>query len=116
MENINTKCPLEEHEELNANMYCQECNIYMCNKCINHHSNLFKSHHAYNLDQNIKDIFTGLCQEKNHFIKLEYFCKTHNVMCCSSCIAKVEKEGNCQHTYCEVCTIENIGLEKKNNN
>ena len=35
-------------------------------------------------------------------------------MCCSSCIAKVKKIGNCQHTDCEVCTIEDISLEKKN--
>ena len=115
MENINKKCSLKEHEETDANLYCQECNIYMCNKCIKYHSNLFKSHHTYNLDKNIKDIFTGLCQEQNHLIKLEYFCKTHNVLCCSSCIAKVKKTGNCQHSDCEVCTIEDISLEKKIN-
>ena len=108
------KCSLKDHEEINANMFCQECRIYMCNKCINYHSNLFKNHHTINLDKNIKDIFTGLCQENNHLIKLEYFCKTHNVMCCSSCIAKIKKLGNCQHINCEVCTIEDISIEKKN--
>ena len=115
MENKRKKCSLKEHEETDANIFCPECKIYMCNKCINFHSNLFKNHHIFNLDKNIEDIFTGLCQEQNHFIKLEYFCKTHNTLCCSSCIAKVKKIGNCQHSDCNVCTIEDIRLEKKNN-
>ena len=29
-------------------------------------------------------------------------------------VALVKKTGNCQHTDCEVCTIEDISLEKKN--
>jgi len=74
----NKKCSSKEHEKADANTYCQE------------------------------EIFFGLCQENNHFIKLEYFCKTHNKLCCSSCIAKVKREGNCQHTDCDVCTIEEI--------
>ena len=69
---------------------------------------------TYNLEKNIEEIFFGLCQENNHFIKLEYFCKTHNKLCCSSCIAKVKREGNCQHTDCDVCTIEDIKETKKN--
>ena len=113
MEN-NKKCSLKEHEKTDANIYCQDCKIYMCNKCFNFHSNLFKNHNIYNLDKNIEEIFFGLCQENNHFIKLEYFCKTHNKLCCCSCIAKVKKEGNGQHTDCDVCTIEDIKDIKKN--
>ena len=113
MEN-NKKCSLKEHEKTYANTYCQDCKIYMCNKCLNFHSNLFKNHNIYNLDKNIEEIFFGLCQENNHFIKLEYFCKTHNKLCCSSCIAKVKKEGNGQHTDCDVYTIEDIKDIKKN--
>ena len=108
------KCSLEEHKEINANTFCQECKINMCNKCLTFHSNLFKNHHTYNLDSDIKDIFTGLCQEQNHLIKLEYYCKTHNVLCCSSCIAKIKRKGNCQHFDCYVTTIEDISKEKKN--
>ena len=113
MEN-NKKCSSKEHEKVDANTYCQDCKIYMCNKCLNFHSNLFKDHKTYNLEKNIEEIFFGLCQENNHFIKLEYFCKTHNKLCCSSCIAKVKREGNCQHTDCDVCTIEDIKETKKN--
>ena len=113
MEN-NKKCSLKDHEKTDANTYCIDCKIYMCNKCLNFHSNLFKIHKTYTLDKNIDDIFFGLCEENNHFIKLEYFCKTHNKLCCSSCIAKVKKKGNCQHADCDVCTIEDIKDIKKN--
>jgi len=113
MEN-NKKCSLKDHEKIDANTYCQYCKIYMCNKCLNLHSGLFKNHKTYNLDKNIEEIFFGLCQENNHFIKLEYFCKTHNKLCCSSCIAKVKKEGNGQHIGCDVCAIEDVKDTKKN--
>jgi len=112
MEN-NKKCSLKEHEKTDANTYCQNCKIYMCNKCLNLHSGLFKDHKTHNLDKSIEEIFFGLCKENNHFYKLEYFCKTHNKLCCSSCIAKVKKEGNCQHIDCDVCTIEDIKDTKK---
>ena len=44
---------------------------------------------------------------------MEYFCKTHNKLCCSSCIVKIKREGKGQHTDCEICVIEDI-KEKKN--
>ena len=52
-------------------------------------------------------------KENNHLEKLEYFCKTHNKLCCSSCIVKIKREGKGQHTDCEICVIEDI-KEKKN--
>ena len=54
-----------------------------------------------------------MCQEQNHSIKYEYYCKTHNKLCCCACVAKFKKKGNCQHTDCDVCTIEEIQDEKK---
>ena len=112
-ENETKKCSKKGHEENDANEFCQECKIFMCNKCINFHSNLFNDHHVLKIDKNKNNIFTGLCQEENHLIKLEYFCKTHNVLCCSLCISKIKKKGNCQHSSCEVCTIEDICSVKK---
>ena len=103
MDNKNLKCSLKKHEEINATSYCQECKIYMCNKCENYHSELFQNHHEYKLDKNINEIFTGFCQEKNHLEKLEFYCKNHNKLCCSSCIAKIKREGKSQHTDCNVC-------------
>ena len=58
------KCSLKEHEEIEAIIYCQECKIYMCNKCLNHHSQIFKTHKLYNLDNNIIKLFSDICKEK----------------------------------------------------
>jgi len=108
-------CSSEKHEEMPGIYYCPECKIYMCNKCENHHSELFQKHHQYKLDKDTKDIiFTGFCKEENHLDKLEYFCKTHNQLCCASCIAKIKKKGKSQHTDCDVCLIEDIKPDKKN--
>ena len=116
MEDINNKkCSLLEHKEIDAILYCQECKIFMCNKCDNNHSTLFKTHHKYKLDNlNIKDIFTGFCKEENHPDVLEFFCKNHNTLCCSSCLCKIKQKNKGQHFNCEVCIIEEIKEEKKN--
>ena len=113
MENKNKKCSFKKHLEIDAIKYCIECKINLCNKCINHHSELFDEHHLFNLDKNENEIFTGFCQEKKHNIELEYFCKTHNQLCCAACITKIEGGGNGQHTNCDICFIKEIKDEKK---
>ena len=110
---IQKKCSFEEHKEIEANTICPECKIYMCNKCENHHSSLFKNHHPYHLNKE-DEIFTGFCKEKNHTMKLEYFCKDHNQLCCAACIAKINEKGDGQHKDCDVCGLEKIKDEKKN--
>ena len=114
MENKIEKCSNKEHKEINAISFCQECNIYMCNKCSNLHQQLFCNHNTNNLDKNNNEIFINICKEKNHHIKLQYYCKDHNILCCSSCIVKIEGEGNGQHKNCNICLIKNIKDEKKN--
>ena len=69
------KCSFEDHKNIDAIKYCQECNIYLCNKCENLHSGLFKNHHIFPLDKDADELFTGYCKEKNHPILLNYFCK-----------------------------------------
>ena len=92
---------LTEHLETNAITYCQECKIYMCNKCDKIHSGLYLKHHKYPLiEKDLKVIFIGLCKEENHSNILEYFCKSHNVLCCAACINKIKGKGNGQHSYC----------------
>ena len=108
------KCSSKKHEEIEAILYCYECRIYMCNKCEKIHSELFQNHKKFNIDKDTSEIFTGYCKEENHLEKLNYFCKTHNKLCCSSCIVKVKRQGNGQHTDCDVCNIEDIKDEKKN--
>ena len=107
------KCFTEEHKEIDAISFCPECKIYMCDKCAKVHSSFLKMHNPYNIDKDV-DIFTGYCKEKNHPNKLKYFCKIHNQLCCSACIAKLNKEGDGQHKDCDVCYIEEIKDEKKN--
>ena len=110
------KCFFEEHKEVNAIFYCQNCNLFMCNKCEeNFHSKYFKSHQSYKIDKDNQDIFTGYCQENNHLETLNFFCKNHNKLCCSSCICKIKNEIYGQHTDCDVCYINDIKEEKKTN-
>ena len=113
MENKKKKCSLSEHKETEAILYCIECNVYMCTKCEKLHSGLFKNHHQYNLDKDINEIFTGICKEENHFGTLKFFRKTHNKLCCASCITKIKGKEYGQHNDCDVCDIKDIEEEKK---
>ena len=108
------KCSLAEHKEIDSKIMCSECNIYMCNKCETFHSKLFPTHQIFNSDEDLNGIFTGFCQEKNHRTKIEFFCKTHNQLCCAICIAKIKKGEIGKHKDCTVCKIEEIKEEKKN--
>ena len=109
------KCSSKNHEEINANSFCPKCSIYMCNKCEKIHEDLLQSHISYNLTINEKELFTDICKEKNHNYYLQFFCKTHNQLCCSSCITKIKDQDFGQHRDCEVCLIKEIKEEKKKN-
>ena len=113
MEEKNKKCSFNEHKNIDAIYYCQDCKIYICNKCFNYHKGLFENHHTFNLD-NKDDTFIDICQEKNHSNKLEFYCRNHNKLCCVACIANIEVNGYGQHKDCKICTLENIKEEKKN--
>ena len=116
MEKTKIKCSLPVHKGLDAITYCQECKIFMCKKCHNKHSGLCLKHHYIKLDNDdINDFFTGFCKEENHLEKLEFFCLTHNKLCCSSCITKLKREGKGQHTDCDICVIEEIKEDKMKN-
>ena len=109
------KCFSEEHLNIDAISYCPECRIYMCNKCEINHTNLFKEKHKiYKIENDLNDIFTGFCTKENHPNKLDYFCKTHNELCCANCIVKLNSKGNGQHKDCEILEIEKVKDEKKN--
>ena len=76
------KCSSKKHKDVDAINYCFECNKFICNKCSNFHSDLFENHHMCSIDKNIQEIFTGKCKEGNHKDELEFYCKTHNKLCC----------------------------------
>lgn len=113
MENKEKKCSLSEHKDINCISYCQKCNIYMCTKCQNHHSEILKTHQLINIDKDINIIFTGICKEENHQNNLDFFCKTHNILCCAACIAKIKSKSYGQHANCEILSIGDIKNEKK---
>ena len=110
----NRKCSLTEHKENNAIKFCPQCDIFMCNKCDIVHSGLLKKHYVINLDNSANNIFTGICKRKNHSMKLEYFCKDHNQLCCAACIAKIRCKGNGYHKNCKIFCINKIKNIKKN--
>ena len=115
MDFVRKKCSLDEHKEIDSKTVCIECNIYMCNKCESFHNKLFPTHKIFNSEKDINEIFTGFCKERGHSKELEFFCKTHNQLCCGICIAKIKKEQIGMHKDCSICTIEEIIEEKKNN-
>ena len=115
MEESKKKCSYKDHKDNDAISYCSKCQIYMCNKCINSHSNLFNNHDLYKLEKKIDDIFNDFCKEENHNNNiLEYYCKTHNQLCCAACITKIKGHGKGEHNDCDICFIEDIKDEKKN--
>ena len=57
------KCSSEEHKEINAVKYCPQCGIYLCNKCDNYHSPLFKNHHPFKLNKDT-EIWIMYCKIK----------------------------------------------------
>ena len=45
---------------------------------------------------------------------MEFFCKTHNILCCVACIAKIKDGIYGQHFDCNVYHIKKIKDEKRN--
>ena len=113
MEN-SKKCSNAKHLESIAIMFCPDCNLYLCSKCINTHSDFFEKHQTYNLKKITQEIFTGKCNKLNHKLTLQFFCKDHNILCCAACLSKIKEKEYGQHFDCNVCSIEKIKEEKKN--
>ena len=85
----------------------------MCNKCINHHSELYEDfHHKYELGKEQKEIFAGLCKEEKHKRELKYYCKNNNQLCCVECICKIKGKGS-GNILIAMLDIEEIEDEKK---
>jgi len=86
----------------------------MCNKCEIYHSKLFENHQDFILNKNLEELNNEFCEEETHnCLKLNYFCKTHNKLCCGLCITKIKGKNDGQHRDCDVCNIEDIKDEKE---
>ena len=46
---------------------------------------------------------------------MDFFCKTHNILCCSSCICKIKNDTYGKHRDCNICLLKDILEEKKKN-
>ena len=73
METEDKKCSNSKHSEKNAISYCSECELYLCNACINTHSEFFIKHKIYNLNKNQNEISLDKCNELNHKLILNIF-------------------------------------------
>ena len=107
MEIQKKKCSSKKHDA-DAINYCDSCKIFMCNKCSNLHMELFEGHKFLKLSKDMNEIFTGVCKEPTHKELLNYYCKTHNILCCAACISKIKSKGNGLHQNCEIYNIEEI--------
>ena len=110
-------CSSAKHKEIKAISFCENCRIYMCNKCDNYHKENFPNHNIIKCEkenENIGEIFTGLCNINNHLCELLYFCKDHNILCCAKCITKIKGKENGQHSDCNIYLIEDIEQQKIN--
>ena len=110
----NQKCSSEAHQETYAIAYCGQCKIFMCNKCLNYHKELFENHQLNDVNKNNNEIFIDICKNPGHEKRYECFCKKHNELCCGLCITKLECKGYGQHKDCDICLIDDIKEEKKN--
>ena len=63
MDTKKVQCSAENHTDQKSSKFCPECNIFMCHKCFNYHSKLFKNHNLIDLTENIDNLFTGYCKE-----------------------------------------------------
>ena len=61
----------------------------------------------------MNEVFIDICKEKNHSLKLDYFCIDHNQLCCLACIAKDKYKGYGKHKDCNVCPLKKIKKRKK---
>ena len=109
------KCSLEEHKESEAISYCQECNIFMCNKCDKVHLSIRKNHHIFSLDKNVKEIFTSFSKEEKHLYELENIYKIHDRLYYEQSTTNIKNKGNTQHTNSVIRNAKVIVGEKKTN-
>ena len=113
MENKNRKCSLGEHSKINAKTFCQDCKILMCDECEDFHKEICETHRLHKLDKNIINIKDLLDQAMN-LNEINFFCKTHNKFCYRKCKAKSKEEENDKINNCNVCLINYIEEDKRN--
>ena len=114
MDDQKIKCSSNKHKDSDAVSYCLNCKLYLCNKCQKMHSDFYENHSLINLDKDLNNYFIDECTKENHDkIKLKFFCKKHNILCCAYCVGKINEFGFGEHYYCDFAHINDIKGEKK---
>ena len=113
MEKSIKKCYLKSHSNKKAVKYCPNCKKYLCEICVASHNKCDRKNELLPEDKEMNLKTKGICTESNHPNKLNYYCITHNNLCCAACLCKIKEKGDGQHTECNVCHIGKIKDEKK---
>ena len=113
MEKSIKKCQSKSHAPKKAVKYCLNCNKYLCEICAASHNKSDRKHELFSIEKEMKLNIAGTCTEPNHPNKLNYYCLTHNNLCCAACLCKIKEIGDGQHTECNACFIGKIKDKKK---
>ena len=113
MESSIKRCSTKSHWNKKATKFCLTCNKPFCEICAASHNKCDRKHELFSIESDANLSFTNTCKEGNHPNKLDYFCKTHNNLCCAACLCKIKAKGDGQHTECNACHISEIKEEKK---
>ena len=113
MESSSKKCSTKAHRNKKAVKKCITCNKYFCELCASSHVKCERKHELFTIESDTNQSFVNECKESNHKNNLNYFCKTHNNLCCAACLCKINDKGDGQHTKCNACHISEIKEEKK---
>lgn len=69
-----------------AQKFCKECKIYLCEKCLANHSELFNQHLLEEANKQQKLIVENNIKCNKHVKEYTEFCKTCKISLCSLCI------------------------------
>ncbi|WAQ96330.1 hypothetical protein MAR_029020, partial [Mya arenaria] len=82
-------CSKCEESDLNteAQLFCPECEHYLCDKCVRIHGEYFKKHVVYGRGDIQKWERFSMDRCDQHGYKLEVHCDDHQELCCHTCVA-----------------------------
>ncbi|KAL3884098.1 hypothetical protein ACJMK2_030320 [Sinanodonta woodiana] len=92
-----------EHKSEPAVQFCVECKEGLCETCLKFHQKLSatKDHKTININEisnnleNLLKLGNGFGCPKHASKEIEFFCKTHDIVCCATCLFNDHRE--CKH-------------------
>jgi len=110
-------CSLESHKDKLAIKSCSFCGLNLCKECYNIHYKFLPSHQLISLENDNDALnYTIYCSQKNHNnMTLNYYCETHNELCCALCLCLKKDNNYGIHNNCKIITVKEIENIKKQN-